>query len=292
MERRRFRAMGTRVECLVETPATRAVRAALAWVEHEFERLEAMLSRFRADSELSRLNRERSLDASPELVELVELALEARERTAGRFDPTLHDALVTAGYDRSFDELSADQPASAPGGQRAPAPAGGEVVVRGRRVELGPGASLDLGGIAKGWAADRCAERLGEHGPALVNAGGDLAVTGPCPSGAWPVAVELPQGTLTLALERGGLATSGRDRRSWRSDGELRHHLIDPASGKPASHGPLAVTVAAASATAAEVAAKALFLAGPDAEREADLAGTPAVIVGDDGRARLVGGLR
>jgi FAD:protein FMN transferase len=282
MQRHRFDAMGTWVECLVEAPPGRAVGAALRAVQDEFARLEALLSRFRPDSELSRLNRERSIDASPELRELVELGLEARERTGGRFDPTLHDALVAAGYDRTFDRLADD------GAETPPPAGGGEVSVSGTRVVLGPNASLDLGGIAKGYAADRCAARLAAHGPALVNAGGDLVVSGPRADGPWTVAVDLPERALTLALERGGLATSGRDRRRWRRDGEERHHLIDPRTLRPADGGPVSVTVAASSATAAEVAAKALFLAR-DAEREAQLAGTSAVIVRDDGEPRLVG---
>jgi thiamine biosynthesis lipoprotein len=100
--------------------------------------------------------------------------------------------------------------------------------------------------------------------------------------------VDIPRGRVTLALAGGGLATSGRDRRRWRLDGEERHHLIDPSTLRPAEGGPLSVTVAAESATAAEVAAKALFLAR-DAEREAKLAGRSAVIVQEDGQTRLVG---
>jgi thiamine biosynthesis lipoprotein len=256
-------------------------------VQAEFDRLERMLSRFRPDSELSRLNRERELEASAELVELIELALEARAATGGRFDPTLHDALVAAGYDRTFAEL----PPDASGGGAAPPVGGGRVALDGRRIELGPGASLDLGGIAKGYAADRCAALLAPLGPALVNAGGDLAVSAPRSDGPWPVGVDVPQGQLTLALSGGGLATSGRDRRRWRRGCEERHHLIDPATRRPAEGCPLAITVSAASATAAEVIAKALFLAGPAAVREAEQAGVPAVVVGDDGDVRLVGGL-
>jgi FAD:protein FMN transferase len=286
MQAYRFDAMGSWVECLVEAPPSRALRSALHAVQDEFGRLERMLSRFLPDSELSRLNRERSIQASEDLAELVELALDARERTGGRFDPTLHDALVAAGYDRTFARLGTAGPAS-----RVEPAGGGEVAVSGRRIELGPGASLDLGGIAKGFAADRCARRLGAHGPALVNAGGDLAVSGPRADGPWPVAVDMPNGSLTLAIEAGGLATSGRDRRRWLRDGEERHHLIDPVTLRPASGGPLAVTVAAPSATAAEVSATALFLAGRRAESEAQRTGIPAVIVEDDGSARLAGGL-
>ena len=154
------------------------------------------------DSELSRLNRERALDdASDELLELTELALDARERTGGRFDPTLHDALVAAGYDRTFAELPQDVldfdefPA---------APAGG-----------GAGTSASAGGASSSARAPRstsaaspratpptaASRRLAAFGPALVNAGGDLAVSGPRAEGAWPVGVDVPSGTLTLALD-------------------------------------------------------------------------------------------
>jgi FAD:protein FMN transferase len=277
--------MGTWVECFVESPATPGLTRALEAVEAEFARLEAMLSRFRPESELSRLNRERSVEASEELRELTALALDAREQTGGRFDPTLHDAMVAAGYDRTFAELTDD------GAETPPASGGGDVTITGNRIELGPDASLDLGGIAKGYAADRCAALLAPLGPALVNAGGDLAVSAPRSDGPWPVAVDVPHGQLTLALSGGGLATSGRDRRRWRRGCEERHHLIDPATRRPAEGCPLAITVSAASATAAEVIAKALFLAGPAAEREAEQAGVPAVVVSDDGDVRLVGGL-
>jgi FAD:protein FMN transferase len=287
MERLTFKAMGTTVEVLVEAPPSAAVLAGLAGVRAEFERLEQVFSRFRPDSELTRLNEQGSIDAGDDLVEVVELALDARERTAGRFDPTLHDALVAAGYDRSFDRLEGTAPARA----AAAGPAGGgRVRVRDRRIELAPGVRLDLGGIVKGFAADRCARRLAAVGPCLVNAGGDLAVGGVRDAGPWPVAVRLPRGELTLALACGGLATSGRDRRRWEQDGRSRHHLIDPATGEPAATAPLSVTVAAASATEAEVLAKSLFLA-PDAVAEADRLGVPAAIVDAGGEAQLAGGL-
>jgi thiamine biosynthesis lipoprotein ApbE len=126
---RRFRAMGTDVELFVE----------------------ALLSRFRLDSELSRLNDERTLEPGPDLLEVVELALLARVRTGGRFDPTVHDALVAAGYDRSFELVPADGPAA------GSAPCGGGVLVDGRRIELEPDVRLDLGGIGKGFAVERAA---------------------------------------------------------------------------------------------------------------------------------------
>jgi thiamine biosynthesis lipoprotein len=270
-----FQAMGTTIELLLDAddPAGHFDEAVA-----EFERLEALLSRFRPDSELSRLNRDGFVEAGPQLTAVTELALAARERTGGRFDPTVHDALVEAGYDRSFEFLSQD----GPGGRGAAC--GGAVSVDGNRIEVEPGFRLDLGGIAKGYTADRAADILAQAGACLVNAGGDIAVR----DGSWPVGVE----DFTLLLEQGGLATSGRDRRRWLRGGEEQHHLIDPSTGEPARTDLLRVTVVGRTAVEAEVQAKALFLAGRQkAAREADLLGLPCVLVTDAGETVLAGGL-
>jgi FAD:protein FMN transferase len=281
MERHEFRAMGTEIELLVDAEDA---AAAFTVVEAEFERLEALLSRFRPDSELSRLNRDGSIEAGPDLRRVVDLALTARSSSRGRFDPTVHDAVVAAGYDRTF----ADVPRDGDGPPAAVAPAGGEVLIDGARITLAPGVRLDLGGIGKGYAADRAAELLGATGPCLVNAGGDIAIRG----GTWPIGVATSAGTITLQIADGAVATSGPDRRSWRRNGRTLHHLIDPRTGAPAVSDVLRVTVVAPDAVAAEVAATSLFLAGASrAAAEADAAHLPAVIVDTYGRTLLAGGL-
>ncbi|HET8529385.1 MAG TPA: FAD:protein FMN transferase [Gaiellaceae bacterium] len=242
--RRRFLAMGTTIELLVD--AERADRP-LAAAEGEFHRLERVLTRFRDDSELSRLNHDGAIDAGPDLVRVIALALDARDRTDGRFDPTVHDALLAAGYDRTFAELT-------DGDLGEPRPGGGGVHLDGSRIVLDEGVRVDLGGIGKGYAAERAAEILAVAGPALVNAGGDIAVRG----GAWPIGVE----DVTLELSSGGLATSGRDRRRWSRGGREQHHLIDPRTGAPARTELLRVTVVADDAVEAEVQAKNVFLGG------------------------------
>ena len=104
LSRRVFEAMGSTVELILEGAPSDADEA-LAAAELEIHRLERMLSRFLPDSELSLLNDAGTLDVSTELAEVTTLALEARERTGGRFDPTVHNALVAAGYDRSFEDM-------------------------------------------------------------------------------------------------------------------------------------------------------------------------------------------
>ena len=272
MLERRFPAMGTEVELLLDAPPHEAAERSLGAAESEFHRLEALLTRFRPDSELSRLNAAGMLDAGPDLLRVVGLALDARERTGGLFDPTVHDALVAAGYDRTFATVAPDGPAAPPAGGVC----GGAVEFDRTTIRLEPGFRLDLGGIAKGDAVDRACELLAAAGPCLVNAGGDLAVRG----GSWPVAV--PDGP-TLELSAGALATTGRDRRTWRRGGRELHHLIDPRTGRPAETSLLRVTVVAATTVEAEVLAKAAFLG---AEVDA-----PRVLVTAAGDVVLAGGL-
>jgi thiamine biosynthesis lipoprotein len=282
LSRHRFRAMGTDVELLVEGDGT---AHHLAAAETEFHRLEALLTRFRPESELSRLNAAGSIAAGPDLLRVVELALAACERTGGRFDITVHDALLAAGYDRSFELLSPDdaRPAGPAAGAR------GRVEIANGVISLHGGAQIDLGGIGKGYACERAAEILATAGPCLVNAGGDIATR----DGVWTVAVETPDSPLTLELSGScALATSGQDSRRWRRAERELHHIIDPATGEPSSSDLLRVTVVARDAVDAEVTAKALFLAGFEAgRREADELAIPAVLVTVAGQTITAGGL-
>ena len=281
IERRAFRAMGTDVELFLASEPSATAAALLDEAEREFERLEALLSRFRPSSELSALNRSGRVAASRDLLTVVELALDARERTAGRFDPTVHDALVAAGYDRTFDHVPRDGSSGAAGAR-----CGGAVTVSGRTIELEPGFRLDLGGIGKGYAVDRAAAILAAAGPVLVDAGGDIAALGRPDELGWRVGIETGGETITVALEDAAIATTGRDRRRWRRDGRERHHLIDPATGRPAETDLLRVTVVAPTAVEAEVLAKSLFLGGAAAAPAAT-----AVLVSEDGRTDLTGAL-
>ena len=280
-----FHAMGTTFELIVEAEEA---DQAFAEAEAEVERLEQIMSRFRPGSELSRLNRDGRIEASQDLAEVVELALAARERTCGRFDPTVHEALVGAGYDRTFDDLrphATFDDIDAHAVATTASACGGGVTVTGRRIELEPGFKLDLGGIGKGFAAERVAQLLALTAPALVSAGGDVAVRGVPAEGSWAVAVD---DTLTLGLTRGGLATSGRDRRRWRKAGVEQHHLIDPSTGRPSETDLVRVTAIGSDAVDAEVLAKELFLGG---SREAIARDVPAVLVTADGRTLATGGL-
>lgn len=292
-------AMGTQVELL----AVGGPGGTLAAAGSQLAELEARWSRFRPDSELSVLNRAagQPVVVSPQTLTLLALAVLAWQITAGRFDPTILDALEAAGYHRSFECLPTSShrtnrdtppPGPAPGlhGIRIDAEAG--------TVTLPPGTRLDLGGIAKGYAADLiCAQlRAGGAAGACVNVGGDVRVSGTAPRGGpWVIAVPHPHGgqAATLELAAGAAATSSPLRRAWQDAGRPAHHLIDPGTGQPAQTGILQVTVVAAEAWRAEVAAKAAFLAGlPDGLSLAARLHTEALVVDQGGGVHLTAGLQ
>jgi thiamine biosynthesis lipoprotein len=290
MLRREFRAMGTDVELLLN-PAVDADEAeqALDAAAREIAAIEKLASRFDRESELSRLNAAGTMEVSPDLMRLVTLALQMRDATAGRFDPTLHAAIVAAGYDRTLDDIPADGPAAG-----VPQPGGGDVDANPQTgvIALGMGVALDLGGIAKGWAADRAADLLGMAGSCLVSMGGDIAVRGSLDGEPWPIEVQHGEGTAVIGLTRGGMATSGTDRRRWRRDGKDMHHVIDPATGRPSDTDLVRVTAVAEDAAHAEVWATALLVSGSGAAAdEADRMGMPAVLVAADGNTTSAGGL-
>lgn len=277
-----FRAMGTDVRVFVPDDTAAATLARIERVVRaEFERQEGCFSRFRGDSELSRVNAAagRTTRVTAMFAEVVATALAAAASSDGRFDPTVLGALLAAGYDRDFDEVLA--------GARdvlhpvRPAGRWTEVVLDGDRLTLPDEVGLDLGGIVKGWTCDRAAALALATGPAwvLVDAGGDLRLMGSAPRIA--VGVEDPDDPartpfMRIGIEDGGIATSSTTRRRWGRDA---HHLIDPRTSLPSRTGVVQATAWAATCAEAEVAAKELLLGG-----EGDLDRIPGVLVFEDGR--------
>jgi thiamine biosynthesis lipoprotein len=275
--------MGTDAQVVVIGGTHDDVDAARACVDE----LERRWSRFLPESELCRVNggAGRPVDVSPETCELVATAIDAWRATRGRFDPTVLDALEAAGYDRPF---ASGLDGSTPTGPARAAPGCGAIRVDARAgtITLPAGVRLDLGGIAKGHAADLVVGELCTRGVAgaLVNLGGDLRVAGTGPSGdGWPVGIEHVPGT-AVVVSHGGIATSATTRRRWTRAGTALHHVIDPATGRPARATADAITVFAATAAMAEVTATAALLAGPDAIDVVRAAGASGLVAMSDGR--------
>jgi len=148
------------------------------------------------------------------------------------------------------------------------------------------GTALDLGATAKAWTADRAAAELAaRYGTGvLVELGGDLAVAGERPGG-WIVRVAEREGApgQNVTLERGGVCTSTTTIRTWRRGGRTVHHLLDPATGQPATGPWRTASVAAGSALAANTASTAAIVRGETAVEWLTTRGTAARLVGQDG---------
>ena len=262
--------MGTTIAVLA--PAEHGARAIEA-TRALFDAWEHALSRFLPESELSRLNAQAgaSVAVSPLLWDVLTTALQAARASDGRYDPTLLRQMLAIGYDRTFAEIRDGVPVAARPTRETQV--GGDW----RRIRLDParrlvtlpeGAGLDFGGIAKGMAVDAALDHLRalQLTPALVNAGGDLAVAGQPPGQPdWPIAVPGRDRHWTIPLRHGAVATSTVMRRNWRQGEVARHHLIDPTTGEPARSDLLSVTVVAPRCRQAEVGAKVALLLGAEA---------------------------
>jgi len=235
---------------------------------------EQRFTRFEETSELSALNRSAGdwFTASPEMFEVLTAALDCYKSTDGLFDPSILPDLQTAGYTHSFEHN--------PWQTRDPKPVSSlrssafsfstiQLDPVHYQVQLPSGMQIDLGGIAKGWIAEKAAHLMASFSPVCaVNAGGDMFLIGqPHGQAAWEIGLEDPldptQDLMTLFVDEGAVATSSVVKRSWFQGDVKRHHLIDPRNGEPADTPWLSVTVFAPKAVAAETFAKALLIAGP-----------------------------
>ena len=237
-----WQALGSTVVLRLSKPGR--LEPARAAVERELDAIDRACSRFRGDSELSHINARagRSTEASPLMIEALELALRAAELTDGDVDPTVGRALELAGYDRDWRllEPSVGQPrqhaaitARVRCGWRAIA------LDRERRcVRVPAGVRLDLGATAKAWAADRAAAAAASASGrgALVGLGGDIATSGRAPTGGWKIRVtgdhrsDCSAAGQTISIRSDAIATSGTAVRRWSHGGHTMHHIINPST--------------------------------------------------------------
>jgi thiamine biosynthesis lipoprotein len=257
-----WRALGTSVQ-LVVTDHLDAVRNA---VEQVLSDIDLAASRFRDDSELSRLQPDTWTEVSPLFARALTVARDAAEWTGGLVDPTVGQAMRELGYDRTYSLITPEGAAvtvtTRPGGWE-------RIAVEGNRVRAPYG--LDLGATAKGLAADLAAEAAGEHAEAvLVSLGGDIATAG---DRRWPVLVSDtadPDSTdqRGQVIELAGcLATSGTAARRWTRGGQLVHHLLDPRTAMPTTGPWQTASTLAETCVLANVASTAAVVAGEDAVR-------------------------
>ena len=277
---------------LVTDPA--ALETARAVVDAELDQIELAASRFRADSEVSRLAEADGgpRPVSPVLAELIEAALAAARMTDGDVDPTVGRRVVELGY----DEVFADAGPAAPRISSLSVPADWTAIeFDGNSIRIPAGTLLDLGASAKAVAADRCAQRVhSETGTGvLVNLGGDLATAGAVPAGGWQILVQDTDDDPLCQVSIGsgvGLATSSTRRRRWQRGGEMCHHIVDPRTGMSADPVWRSVSVVADSCLVANAVSTAAIVRGHRAPGWIAALGLSARLVDQHGRARTFGG--
>jgi FAD:protein FMN transferase len=301
---RSTRAFGT-VALVAVTCGERSARA-LEMLESDLQAVDDACSRFRADSELRRVERDsrgQPVPVGPLLFELLEVAMSVAVQTAGTVDPTVGSAMVELGYDRDFDELIADRDGHGGGteGVDRPRPAPGWWQIRLDRgeesVAIPAGIHVDLGSTAKAFAADRSARRIAAAlgCGVLVNLGGDVAVSGAGPEDGWLVGIAegctapVAESDQVVSLRRGGLATSGTTARTWVHNGRRIHHILDPWTGAPASPVWSLVSTAASSCVEANAWSTAAVVWGADAVGNLTGLGVPARLVDAHGGSVITG---
>ena len=268
------RALGGSLRLVVTDP--RSLRAAKEAVDQVVKAIDEAASRFREDSELSRLNAapEREVLVSPLLAQAIAAGIRGAELTGGAVDPTVGKAIRLAGYDADFAQVIKDGGPLRVRATRVPGWQAIRFEAATRRIWIPSGVEIDLGATAKALASDLAAKAAAEAiegGGVLMSLGGDIAVAGAAPSGRWPVQISEDSGAPlddleeTVTINDGGIATSSTTVRRWTRGGVSLHHIIDPTTGLPVDGPWRTATVAAATCVDANIASTAAIVIGHQA---------------------------
>jgi thiamine biosynthesis lipoprotein len=255
-------------------------------------------SRFRSDSELSRLagRLPEGAEVSPVLQELIRGALDAARWTDGDVDPTLGNDLRRLGYDQDIARMRKQDV----GKVDIEVLRTSERSIGWRRIQLDgstltvpEGFALDLGATAKAITADRAASKVAATlgCGVLVSIGGDIATSGASPFD-WEIVVQdTPQDAAQqVSLQSGfSMATSSTQKRRWVSGGQPRHHILDPRFGVPAETVWRTASVAAETCLQANAFSTASIVRGRTAPAWLRASEISARLVGQDGRIVTTG---
>lgn len=263
-----FSAMASPCELLLADCNRRTARELGEVAAQEAVRIEARFSRYREDSVIAQIHRQRGtpIIVDAETAGLLDFAQQCFEMSGGLFDITsgvLRRAWIFDGSDR------VPQPAEV--AQLLPRIGFDKLSWQSPRLLLPEGMELDFGGIGKEYAVDRVYDLLSARhaAPLLVNFGGDLRANRPPRQGPWRIGIERPDtekhATLMLELEHGALATSGDARRFLLKAGVRYGHILNPRTGWPVVDAPRSITVAASSCTEAGLLSTMALLHGAQA---------------------------
>ena len=298
-----WRTLGTGVHLIVVGGDLDVAKGA---VEDVLDLVDRTYSRFRDDSELSRLNDRagQAVALSALLADAIAAGLSAAQQTRGAVDPTVGQAMRAIGYDVDFERLPANGHAIELRLEPIPGWQAVDLSPTRREVRVRPGVKLDLGSTGKGLAADLAAAAArdaigGDASPesgVLVSLGGDIAMRGASPADGWRILIAEDSETPTdaggevIAVDGGGVATSSTTVRRWRRGARTLHHLVDPRTGGPVDSPWRTASVVAATCLEANMAATAAIVLGEEAVGWLEGAGLPARLVSVDGAVTRLNG--
>ncbi len=293
--------MGTELRLTASGSDEARAVAAFDAVFAEFDRLDRLMSVWHEGSDIERLNAAAGthpVTVSPEVLEVLHAARRISEWTDGKFDVTFG---VLSGLWRFDHDQDNRIPSRSAVSERLPLIDYRQLEMNGNTAFLRrEGMRAHLGGIGKGYAIDRAAAILREHGlrDFLIQSGGDLYAAGQRGGRPWRIGIRDPRGPedrsfAVVEPDTAAISTSGDYERFFIQDGRRYHHLLDPSTGQPAT-GCRSVTIVATRAVDADALSTAVFIAGPDAgmaliERLPD---AEAVIVTAENEVRVSSGLR
>lgn len=232
----------------------------------EVLRLEQLLSKYKEDSEISRLNRSGKITASPDTFYIIKRAKELALKTGGAFDITVAPLVDLWG----FTERNFSVPDSQMIKEKLALVGSDKIILRGKNnvVEfMFSGMKIDLGGIAKGYALDRAAQKLKENNikNCLINAGGQVYALGKRSGRKWRVSirpVRKDKKADIFELSGQSAATSGGYEQFFLKDGQSYCHIINPKTGYPVKSGVVSVTIIDDSGLSSDALSTAIFVLG------------------------------
>jgi FAD:protein FMN transferase len=263
--------MGTLLRVGVWSTDQATANDAIEHVFREFDRLEALLSNWKNDSDVTRLNNNAGVapvKVSQDTVAVLRIAHEVSELTRGKFDITFGVLTDIWRFDHDQDNAVPEHDLIEARLKRIDYTAVDVDATTGTAFINRPGMKVHLGGIGKGYAVDRGIALLRDRGfkDFLIQAGGDLYVAGDDGGKPWTLGIADPRGThdpfAMVEISDGTLSTSGDYERFFMKDGKRYHHILDPDFGEP-SRECRSVTLVSNKAVLADAIAKGVFLLGP-----------------------------
>ena len=256
--------MGTLIEITVIPANEKAIREAF----EALKKVDALMSTYKEDSEISILNREGEKQVSEETLEVIEDAIKFSNITDGAFDITVRPLInlwkKAKKEEKVPTEMEIEEAISLVGYQ--------SIILEGNQIRLEKkGMQIDLGGIAKGYAVDKAIEALKKNSTrrALVNAGGDLYALGKAPqAGGWSIGIQDPRDEDKIIdiikVKDKAVATSGDYRRYFTLEGKRFSHIVNPKTGLTVQDVPMSVTIIGPDATTTDALSTGVFVLGPE----------------------------